>query len=53
VVVLRLVEWPRLTHGIGWVDTAGSGNGVVKKMGAAVWNLKRLGRHFAFNALPL
>jgi hypothetical protein len=53
VVVLCLADRPRLARGMVRVDTAGSGNGTVEKIGAAEWNLKRLGRHFAFNVFPL
>jgi hypothetical protein len=53
VVVVRLAERPRLPHDISRVDTAGSRNSVVEKMGVAERNLKRLERHFAFSALPL
>jgi hypothetical protein len=51
VVVLRLAERPRLPHGVSLVDTAGSDNGAVEKIGATKQNLKQLGRHYAFNAV--
>jgi hypothetical protein len=54
VIVLRLAKRPRLPMvSFGRVDTSGSSNGVVEKMGAAEWNLKRLGHDLAFNALQL